>query len=183
MFQISVLISKPFEKVQIRDKKVYGNYEVSLLTFMFPKLNNFFATFGRFSNKHRILLFRSSIYPRFFKVGILQTLKVQKWTSLFSECVLYLSLASISIGPLPFLKKVKITELYTLYVVFTRGQIAVALWNRNMYVWFYGFPCIACPVQSRLSVSTEPSGIVLHLRIFAFWTLVKITVECGCQSP
>jgi hypothetical protein len=78
MFQISVLISKPFEKVQIRDKKVYGNYEVSLLTFMFPKLNNFFATFGRFSNKHRILLFRSSIYPRFFKVGILQTLKVQK---------------------------------------------------------------------------------------------------------
>ncbi len=40
-FQISALISKPSEKVQISDKKIYENYEVSLLTFMFPKLNNF----------------------------------------------------------------------------------------------------------------------------------------------
>jgi hypothetical protein len=69
---------------------------------------------------------------------------------------------SFRLGSAVFLKA-KITELYTLYVVFTLGQSAAALCNRNMY----GFPCIACPVQSRL-LSIESSGIVLRLRIFAF---------------
>jgi hypothetical protein len=77
-FQISVLISKPFEKVQIRDKKIYGNSEVSLLTFMFPKLNNFcnFRTVFKISIEY-CFSEAPHIYD-FFKVDFLQTLKVKK---------------------------------------------------------------------------------------------------------